>query len=82
MQQISVLSEEDEIPRRLNRPLRVDAAASTAEEILKDGCDLAQIVSNYEIEIIQAAIGKYGSEREAATALGVDMETLLRKSGR
>tara|TARA_R110002110_G_scaffold31590_3_gene111041 strand:- start:12095 stop:13498 length:1404 start_codon:yes stop_codon:yes gene_type:complete len=80
MQQISVLSEEDEIPRRLDRQNVSEPEFLTAQDALKDGRGLKQMVADYEFGIIQAAISKFGSKRKAAAALDVDIGTIVRKT--
>jgi len=47
---------------------------------LDDGGNLKARVRAYERQLIEAAIGKLGSKRKAAEALGVDIGTIVRKT--
>ncbi len=84
VQQISVLSEEDEVPRRLNRPSSISKAdASDVDEPMDiAGRGLKEIVSEFELGVIETAIKKHGSKRKAAAALDVDIGTIVRKTKR
>lgn len=78
VQQISVLAEEDEIPRRLTEPQITPAVLP--EEAEQKG--LKALVSAYELGVIEAAIAKHGSKRRAAAALDVDIGTIVRKTNK
>ncbi|WP_193176294.1 sigma-54 interaction domain-containing protein [Oricola nitratireducens] len=82
MQQISVLAEEDELPRRLNRRARrdPDSQRQMTTASVEDGRGLKDIVAEFERGVIEAAIAKYGSKRKAAAALDVDIGTIVRKT--
>lgn len=75
LQQISVVGDhEDDLPRRLQTPIL--AAPSAASGSLREQ------MAAFEAEIIAAAIRAHGSKRKAATALGVDVGTIVRKTTR
>ncbi len=74
LQQISVLGDDEEdLPRRLQNP---DPAPDAPGGTLRDQ------VAAYESRIIAAAIREHGSKRKAASALGVDIGTIVRKTTR
>ena len=75
LQQISVIGDEPEdLPRRLRDT--APGAGLPASGHLRDR------VAAFEAEIIAAAIREHGSKRKAATALGVDVGTIVRKTTR
>lgn len=78
LQQISVLGDDEEdLPRRLQNPVPVEAApAPPTTGTLRDR------LAALEAEIIATAIRDHGSKRKAATALGVDIGTIVRKTTR
>lgn len=81
LQQISVLGDdEDELPRRLQGA--VAAAKRAAWNDPPATGSLRDRLAAYEAEIIAAAILEHGSKRKAATALGVDIGTIVRKTTR
>lgn len=82
VQQISVLSEEDEIPRRLMRaPSTSEVDVSGAGDPMDiEGRSLKEIVSEFERGVIEAAIKEHGSKRKAAEALDVNIGTIVRKT--
>jgi transcriptional regulator with PAS, ATPase and Fis domain len=48
--------------------------------LLLDDIPLKEALERYEHELIQRALKKYGSQREAARALEVDQATISRKT--
>lgn len=88
LQQISVLADGDEdIPARLSAPRRMSASAAlpdserqTFREQVRNGRGLKAIVADFELGVIEEAIRQYGSKRKAATALDVDIGTIVRKT--
>lgn len=77
LQQISVLGDdEQELPRRLQNPVQVSDPASGPTGTLRER------IAALEADIIAAAIKEHGSKRKAATALGVDIGTIVRKTTR
>lgn len=77
LQQISVLGDdEQELPRRLENPLQLPISTTDSTGTLRAR------VAAIEADIIAAAIKEHGSKRKAATALGVDIGTIVRKTTR
>ncbi|MDM7933008.1 sigma 54-interacting transcriptional regulator [Tabrizicola sp.] len=77
LQQISVLGDhEQDLPRRLQNPVQVADPGAGGAGTLRER--IAAVESN----IIAAAIKEHGSKRKAATALGVDIGTIVRKTKR
>lgn len=75
LQQISVLGDDEEdLPRRLQNAAPAPPAAAPTTGTLRDR------MAALEAEIIAAAIHEHGSKRKAATALGVDIGTIVRKT--
>ena len=80
LQQISVLGDDEEdLPRRLQNAVQV---AEPAKASTGTTGTLRDRMAAYEAEIIAAAIRDHGSKRKAATALGVDIGTIVRKTTR
>ena len=56
--------------------------AGESETIPFAGASLKELTRAFEDEVIKQHIGRYGSKREAARQLGVDIATLVRKTTR
>lgn len=77
LQQISVLGDdEQELPRRLQNPMQVSKPVTEPTGTLRER------IAALEADIIATAIKEHGSKRKAATALGVDIGTIVRKTTR
>jgi transcriptional regulator with PAS, ATPase and Fis domain len=87
LQQISVMDEgrEELLVEDTVGPLQFLADQTRSADpapLSDDGTGLKELVARYEESVIRAAIRKHGSKRKAATALGVDIGTIVRKSRR
>jgi transcriptional regulator with PAS, ATPase and Fis domain len=78
IQQISVVAAGRADASHLPEAVLLRHAAQTAQ--LDDGGSLKARVRAYERQLIVAAIGRLGSKRKAAEALGVDIGTIVRKT--
>ena len=78
IQQISVVATARADASHL--PEAVLARHAAQPGYLDDGGTLKSRVRAYERQIIEAAIGRLGSKRKAAEALGVDIGTIVRKT--
>lgn len=78
IQQISVLAAGKADPSHLPESVLLRLVPQNAQ--LDDGGNLKTRVRAYERQIIEATIGKLGSKRKAADALGVDIGTIVRKT--
>lgn len=92
LQQISVMDAGDEAfvidsvlgqaPRLADAPGQPETEAGAQAGLPEAGARLKDIVARFEETVIREAIRKHGSKRKAATALGVDIGTIVRKSRR
>lgn len=78
IQQISILGEED-LPQLFEGEAPASACPA-ALDALPEGLSLKEMVSRHERQLIEAAIRKHGSKRKAASALDVDIGTIVRKT--
>lgn len=78
IQQISVLAAGRADPGHLPEGVLLRHAPQSAR--MDDGGNLKSRVKAYERQIIEATIGRLGSKRKAAEALGVDIGTIVRKT--
>lgn len=78
IQQISIVAGEVADQSHLPETILLDSLPPAVQ--MSDDGDLKARVRAYERQIINQAIGRLGSKRKAAEALGVDIGTIVRKT--
>lgn len=79
------VAEPQHLPESLSAPAPLpDDLAADAEAVLgnAEGGTLKDLTRAFEDQVIQRALERFGSKREAARQLGVDIATLVRKTTR
>lgn len=71
-----------DLPEALQQERGIDAADIAPGDLFKEGQTLRDLRQSFEDKVIAIAIERYGSKREAARHLGVDIATLVRKTSR
>lgn len=78
----------EELARPSDLPAHVSPRAenarteATMSAVEFDGQTLKELVRNFEARVLDDAIAKFGSKREVAKQLGVDVATIVRKTNR
>jgi transcriptional regulator with PAS, ATPase and Fis domain len=68
------------LPQSSDTPPIPDNQGSSAVDTGESGISLKKMVQRYEVNLIAAAINRYGSKRKAAAMLQTDIATIVRKS--